>query len=709
MLVNIAALQVSCSGDEAANIKAAENAVRTAASDGANIILLPELFSTKYFCQEQRSCHFSKAQEESESPLLQRFSALARELKVVLPVSFFERAGQVFYNSVVIYDSDGARLGKYRKSHIPKGPGYQESFYFSPGDTGFQVFKTAYGRVGVGICWDQWSPEAARIMCLKGADLLLYPTAIGSEPDNPELDTRQHWMRVMQGHAAANMVPIVAANRVGKEVFASSGEPGITFYGNSFICDETGSILVEVGESPTTVIATFDWAVLAEKRAEFGLFRDRRPDLYGALLSMDGNTVEKDNRNEITNKCSTCSSEAMTKPYENGISSKNVEKLGVSVGSLQEQHEEEKLALADLWRVDMDVYLRGDVPALLENGGALWQHPDILAECSKVAASLQKYGAVLVADPRVDETENTRFLDLMETYFEQSDGVSDARPEFSYQVGVTPEGTERPRDHCAGVSKMNGVDKPASICPPEADPKWRFFWRVGPLPSETEFPALNAPPVTPSAEKFPTWSQDMNAWGGKMIAALFTTAQMAACGMGLKHDAFSSLMQYGPHLLAPTGSDLRKYGDLGTVLAGFHYDLNFMTIHGRSRYPGLSIWLRDGSKRTVKVPPGYLLVQAGKQLEYMTGGTILAGFHEVCVTSDTRKVITERTKQQQSLWRVSSTCFGHIASDNVLQPVAGLHHSEEALKLYPPIKAGHQVANELNAINLGTGYTLNRS
>eukprot|EP01084_Bolivina_argentea_P281991 482599_1 len=215
---------------------------------------------------------------------------LAKELRVVLPVSFFERANKAYFNSVVVIDADGKRLGKYRKSHIPDGPGYQEKFYFTPGDTGFKVWHTAYCCIGVGICWDQWFPECARAMCLQGAELLLYPTAIGSEPHDPTINSREHWMRTMQGHAAANLVPILASNRVGKEVITEAplGQD-VTFYGGSFITDETGKIVCQADLFKGGVwVHEFNLVAIQTRRAAWGLFRDRRPDLYASLLSHDG-------------------------------------------------------------------------------------------------------------------------------------------------------------------------------------------------------------------------------------------------------------------------------------------------------------------------------------------------------------------------------------------------------------------------------------
>ena len=284
--VTVAATQMRCSNDRAANLNRAEALVREAASRGANVVLLQELFETPYFCQEQRQELFALAAPAASHPTLQRMSALAREVGVVMPVSFFERANMAHYNSVMLIDADGRRLGLYRKSHIPDGPGYQEKFYFNPGDTGFRTWDTAFGRLGVAICWDQWFPEAARAMALAGAEMLLYPTAIGTEPQAPELDSRGHWRRVMQGHAGANLVPVVASNRVGTERAATSQ---ITFHGGSFIADAQGAVLAEAdGEGEGVVFACFDLDRLQAERASWGLFRDRRPDLYAPLLTLDG-------------------------------------------------------------------------------------------------------------------------------------------------------------------------------------------------------------------------------------------------------------------------------------------------------------------------------------------------------------------------------------------------------------------------------------
>jgi N-carbamoylputrescine amidase len=285
-LVGVAATQMACGLDAAANVDNAESLVRQAAARGANVVLLQELFETPYFCKDVASDHFRLAHSADGHPTLTRMARLARELNVVLPVSFFERANNAFYNSLAVIDADGRTLGVYRKAHIPDSPGYSEKFYFSPGDSGFRVWDTAAGRIGVGICWDQWFPEAARCMALLGAEILFYPTAIGSEPQDPKLDTRDQWQRVMQGHAAANLVPVVASNRVGLE---RGRELSVTFYGSSFIADHTGAKVAEAERAGEAVLVhRFDRAAIAEARVAWGVFRDRRPDLYAPLLTLDG-------------------------------------------------------------------------------------------------------------------------------------------------------------------------------------------------------------------------------------------------------------------------------------------------------------------------------------------------------------------------------------------------------------------------------------
>ena len=285
--VSVAALQLACSWDLPANEARAERLVREAHAQGAQVILLPELFATPYFCIEQDVRHLQLAQSVEDSALLQRFGALARELQVVLPISFFERAGNSYFNSVAVFDADGTRLGIYRKSHIPDGPGYQEKFYFTGGDSGFRTWRTRYARLGVGICWDQWFPECARIMALAGAELLLYPTAIGSEPPPaPPVDSRLHWQRTQQGHAAANLMPLAAANRYGLEQAARDAALHIRFYGSSFIADAAGALLAEAPQAGEAIVqASFDLDELKRARDNWFVFRDRRPDLYGPLTT----------------------------------------------------------------------------------------------------------------------------------------------------------------------------------------------------------------------------------------------------------------------------------------------------------------------------------------------------------------------------------------------------------------------------------------
>ncbi len=291
--VTVAAIQFACDWDTRANIARAEALVRRAAADGAQLILLQELFETPYFCIEQDARHLRLATTVADNPAVRRFREVARELAVVLPVSFFERAGAAFFNSIAIVDADGCVLGVYRKAHIPNGPGYQEKHYFSPGDTGFRVFASRYARLGVGICWDQWFPETARALALQGAEILMFPTAIGSEPPPaPPVHSRDHWQRTQQGHAAANVMPLIASNRWGVE--RSLQDPQnlfIRFYGSSFIADATGAKVAEAGEEGDAVlVATFDLAAIEAQRRSWGVFRDRRPDLYGALTTFDGVT-----------------------------------------------------------------------------------------------------------------------------------------------------------------------------------------------------------------------------------------------------------------------------------------------------------------------------------------------------------------------------------------------------------------------------------
>jgi len=289
--VTVAALQMSCDWDTSGNIARAERLVRQAAAQGAQVILLPELFETPYFCIEQDARHLGLAHVVADDPAVRHFSAVARELGVVLPISFFERAGPAYFNSIAILDADGTNLGVYRKSHIPNGPGYQEKNYFSPGDTGFRVWNTRFARIGVGICWDQWFPETARVMALLGAELFFFPTAIGSEPPPAApVNSREHWQRTQQGHAAANLTPLIASNRYGLE--RSLQDPKglyIRFYGSSFIADAMGAKVAAAPEEGDAVLVhEFDLEATRELRDNWFVFRDRRPDLYGTLASLDG-------------------------------------------------------------------------------------------------------------------------------------------------------------------------------------------------------------------------------------------------------------------------------------------------------------------------------------------------------------------------------------------------------------------------------------
>lgn len=280
--VTVAALQTALTDDVAANVARVTELVRAAAGKGAQIVLPSELFEGHYFCRGQREDDFARARPVDDHPTLAHFARLAAELGVVLPVSFFEQDGPSYYNSIATFDADGRRLGVYRKSHIPDGPGYQEKFFFRPGRTGFHAYRTRFGTIGVAICWDQWFPEAARAMALAGADVLFYPTAIGSEPEEPEFDSKDPWQRVMIGHAVANVAAVVAANRIGTE---GDGPGAITFYGSSFVCDHRGDKLAELGrDEPGIALATVDLDVIQRARASMGFFRDRRPELYRSLL-----------------------------------------------------------------------------------------------------------------------------------------------------------------------------------------------------------------------------------------------------------------------------------------------------------------------------------------------------------------------------------------------------------------------------------------
>ena len=289
--IKIAALQFSCCSQVQENIDKAETMVREAASNGANLILLPELFERPYFCQEKRYDYYDYALPLTENPAIRRFQAVAGELGVVIPVSFYERDVQRLFNSIAMIDADGSILGVYRKTHIPDDHFYQEKFYFTPGDTGFKVFETRFGTIGVGICWDQWFPETARGMAVQGAEILFYPTAIGSEPIL-EVDSMPHWRRCMQGHSAANIIPVIAANRIGIESVEPSYEnnhqkSSLKFYGSSFITDELGEIRVSADrESETVITAEFDLHEIEEERLSWGIFRDRRPEQYGIIAGL---------------------------------------------------------------------------------------------------------------------------------------------------------------------------------------------------------------------------------------------------------------------------------------------------------------------------------------------------------------------------------------------------------------------------------------
>ena len=284
--VSLAALQFGCTWDRDRNISTAERLTRQAAAQGAQVVLIPELFETPYFCAVQRSRFFDLAQPLHSHPTVTHFRRVAEDLGVVIPVSVYERSGMALFNSVVVVDADGSVAGHYRKSHIPQAPGYEEKYYFSPGDTGFKPIETAYGNLGIAICWDQWFPEAARALVLQGADFLMYPTAIGTEPNEPEVDSMEHWRMVMRGHAAANMVPVAAANRIGLEITEGVS---MTFYGSSFIADHLGALSTAADRtSEQVLVQSFDLDRCRAYRQSWGCFRDRRPDLYRTLTTLDG-------------------------------------------------------------------------------------------------------------------------------------------------------------------------------------------------------------------------------------------------------------------------------------------------------------------------------------------------------------------------------------------------------------------------------------
>lgn len=324
--------------------------------------------------------------------------------------------------------------------------------------------------------------------------------------------------------------------------------------------------------------------------------------------------------------------------------------------------------------------------------------PASLEACKKIVEAFKQTSCLIIKSPKVKEGDNAAFLDLVEKYFSQKaeDLMKDVHPELNYSVGATPEFTEVPRDHTQLIESLE--PKNAAHKPKGADPKWRFFWRMGERPDKTQFAEQNAPPVIPEHFK-EQWSTVLNKWGELMLDSVSTVARMIAVGIGMPVETLTDLMHQGPHLLAPTGSDLTRFGALDTVFAGFHYDFNLLTIHGKSRFPGLFIWLRDGSRFQVKVPDGCLLLQAGKQLEWLTGGTITAGFHEVVVCDDTLRAVENARARNAPLWRISSTLFAHVNSDRTLAPLAPFA-SEEAEKKYPPTLAGKQSEEELLAIAL---------
>ena len=291
MNVTVAATQMECTWDIKQNIEKATNIIHKAADLGAEIILLQELFETPYFCIDTKNEHFDLAKTLAEQPTIKSMQVIAKDRGVVLPISFFEKSGLVYFNSIVVIDADGSIVGQYRKSHIPDFPLYEEKFYFSPGDTGFRVFDTKYGRLGIGICWDQWFPEAARVMALMGAEILLYPTAIGNELDQPDFDSKDHWQMTMRGHAAANIIPVIASNRIGNE---SSDNLSMEFYGSSFISNHLGELIGEADRKSENIIThSFDLTEISRYRRNWGVYRDRRPDLYEGILSLDGNQTNK--------------------------------------------------------------------------------------------------------------------------------------------------------------------------------------------------------------------------------------------------------------------------------------------------------------------------------------------------------------------------------------------------------------------------------
>lgn len=344
-------------------------------------------------------------------------------------------------------------------------------------------------------------------------------------------------------------------------------------------------------------------------------------------------------------------------------------------------------------QVDLELLLNGDLSS-----------KQLEEACQAVVQSFHHTGVLILKDPRVNESHNQRFLDMMERYYQSAsqklyngDKVAEIFPEYGYQVGATPENIEKARNHCERINNYPEEHRPQTDCPPQVDAKWRYFWRVGELPENHG--VLEKANVVP--EEFPEWREVMDQWGELMLNAVKGVVRMFEIGVGLPENYLIDMMQYAPHLLAPTGSDLAKY-EPGTIFAGYHYDLNFITIHGKSRFPGLYIWLRNGQKVPVRVPDGCLLLQAGKMFEYLTGGYVLAGFHEVVYSEAAKKVADEARSQNRPLWRVSSTLFSHLRHDVMLRPLPELssYYPEEVTHLYQPISASDHVMNELKAINL---------
>lgn len=321
------------------------------------------------------------------------------------------------------------------------------------------------------------------------------------------------------------------------------------------------------------------------------------------------------------------------------------------------------------------------------------------AESARVVSAFEEFGAVVVHDPRVSAAANDLFLDMMEQYFEQPETkkLADARPQLQYQVGYTPPFRERPRDHRERIEIMATKERPS--IPTEADAKGRYYWRVGTPPATTQFPSLNADNVVP--EGFPEWSATMDGWGHHMLNAAIAISELLASGLGEEKDALTRRMIGAPHLLDPTGVDLGAFGKNGTICAGFHYDLNFLSLHGKPRFPGLDIWTRGNKRIAAELPDGCLLIQAGRQLEYLTGGRLLNGYHQVVVNEKTLAAIEDAKAAGHSLWRISSTFFAHIASDELLEPVVGLTDAVRS-DLYPSRLAGELVQEELKAIGLST-------